>query len=818
MRRRLFRLTAAAAVAATLVAPALAQSERNGRLPPRVAAPAPVPAPAVAVEATAATEVVAGGARVGEAPPPPASAATDAIASPPAPPATVAVPVPRSQPAAAPAATAPGAAPLALVPVTEPAATDAAPPRPAATRAVRIRTPLPAVRSVAAALEAAPAAAKTAEDAIVAAADPSDALAAEAQSLRSTAEQELAAAAAQDTAEPAVVAEQPAVEEAALAAEHTAVPEQAVVAEATVEEPAAAETASVAEHEAVAAAEDTVAVAVVEDGHGAAPAAPPAATPAADHGAAEPHTPAADATAPAAPAQPDAAPPHGPAAPATDHAAPLPHPAAPAEAAPPAEGAVAEEVAADGLEAVVAPVVAEAAAVAASEAHPDPAGHGVPSAAEERQGGVRWIRGAGLPPPAAMQPVAGADPGGPDAGALSGEADPHAAAGHGANAAGSAATDKPRIRRKPSGEPIAAPYQLVRTLQAMQDDMAAGSTAALAAQRALLQRMEEEFANADPLVWQDRRNARALVTYTLGGGRPATLRRLLKSDTPPDGDEALMRGALAYVEGDEATARRYLVGIDARTLPASLGGQLAVAQAALVVGEDPKAAMTLLDTARLLAPGTLVEEAALRRQIFVASELADVDRFEALSGQYLRRFRRSVYAGNFRRRFAAALTRMTFLDDPAQFRRLDDMLAETEPEARRELYLVVAQAAVNEGKTELAATAAERALSTAPPGSLDEARGRLYRGAALAVSREGFDAAMADLRAIERRDLPRTDAALLQAASETAMLIETAASGTLPEVVAAVGAEGAEEDTPSPTVTKARAAIASVDALLEQAQ
>ena len=389
-----------------------------------------------------------------------------------------------------------------------------------------------------------------------------------------------------------------------------------------------------------------------------------------------------------------------------------------------------------------------------------------------------------------------------------------AGAGHAADPAPEA---PPRVRRRPSTAPIAAPYELVRTLQAMQDDMAAGSTAALAGQRALLQRMEEEFADADPLVWQDRRNARALVAYTLGGGRPVTLRRLLASDTPPDGDEALMRGALAYVEGDEATARRHLAEIDARSLPASLGGQLALAQAALAVGADPKGAMQLLDTARLLAPGTLVEEAALRRQIFVASELNDLARFEMLSGQYLRRFRRSVYAGNFRRRFAAALSRMDFLDDPAQFHRLDDMLAETDAEAQRELYLVVAQAAVNEGKTALAATAAERALASAPAGSMDEARGRLYRGAAMAVSRDGLDAAMSDLRKVDKRDLPRTDAALLQAASETALLIQTAAAAAEdgPDQPVEVAPD---DEAPSATVTRARDAIAAIDTLLEQAR
>jgi chemotaxis protein MotC len=771
-------------------------------------------------------------------------AATEASGAPEAVPVAVAVPAPRELPPAPSATAAPPApsvapappaagsalpadavaAPLALVPTVAPALapapTSASTPRP-----VRVRTPLPAARAAAAvgAMAAAAAGANAvAEEAAPAAAAAAiatvDDLAAEAEALRTTAEQERAAVtrpqalprpAERSAAPAAVAAGEPdeagdAVVAVADGAAAEAVPAEAVaeavVAEAVVAEAVSDESAP--SHEADAVPESAAPPHAAEAGHGA-PATP-------DVAHATPEGTAADAAAAAAGPAPDhaVAPAHDdPAAPPAEAVDATAEPAAEAHASNPAAAPPAAAAGHEGAGPDQAPADAPHGTepVAAGDATVDAA------AAEERPGGVRWIRGAGLPPPAPVETFVAADPAAPHGDAPAG--------GHAPAADGAAASEAERSRpRRPAGEAIAAPYQLVRTLQAMQDDMAAGSTAALAAQRALLQRMEEEFANADPLVWQDRRNARALVTYTLGGGRPATLRRLLKSETPPDGDEALMRGALAYVEGDEATARRYLAGIDARTLPASLGGQLAVAQAALVVGEDPKRAMALLDTARLLAPGTLVEEAALRRQIFVASELADLDRFEALSGQYLRRFRRSVYAGNFRRRFAAALTRMTFLDDPAQFQRLDDMLAETDPEARRELYLVVAQAAVNAGKTTLAATAAERALSSAPPGSLDETRGRLYRGAALAVTREGFEAAMADLRAIERRNLPRTDAALLQAASETAMLIETAAAGLLPETVAAPGTESGETDTPSPTVTKARAALAAVDALLEQAQ
>ena len=132
-------------------------------------------------------------------------------------------------------------------------------------------------------------------------------------------------------------------------------------------------------------------------------------------------------------------------------------------------------------------------------------------------------------------------------------------------------------------------------------------------------------------------------------------------------------------------------------LPASLGGQVAMAQAALIVGEDPRKALVHLDQARLLAPGTLVEEAAIRRSIFVADQIRDQERFELLARQYLQRFRHSVYAGNFRYRFAAGLTHLRLLDDPSQFHRLDWMIAELEAETRCGLYLTVASAAVVKG-------------------------------------------------------------------------------------------------------------------------
>ena len=73
--------------------------------------------------------------------------------------------------------------------------------------------------------------------------------------------------------------------------------------------------------------------------------------------------------------------------------------------------------------------------------------------------------------------------------------------------------------------PVTPPYEMVRTLQSLQAQVAQGNSQALAAQRALLLRMERDFMDAPAVVWQDPRNARAAVVLLLSGGHPAVVRR-----------------------------------------------------------------------------------------------------------------------------------------------------------------------------------------------------------------------------------------------------------------------------------------------------
>jgi chemotaxis protein MotC len=310
--------------------------------------------------------------------------------------------------------------------------------------------------------------------------------------------------------------------------------------------------------------------------------------------------------------------------------------------------------------------------------------------------------------------------------------------------------------------PAREPYQLVRTLQALQDDIARGSLEAHNAQPALLRKLGEEFQKADPAVWKDPKNARAVLTFLLSGGSPQAV-AALRSRSLVGIDWAVLDGAVAYVEGRPDEARARLGGIKTRDLPATIAAEIALVQSALVAQNDTKAAMERLDEARLLMPGTLVEEAALRREIFVAGQADDFDKFEALAQQYFRRFRHSIYAGNFRQRLALAVARFSLVQQPDRFPRLVALLDQLDGTGQRTLYLLIARTALVRGKVEMADLAAERLLGLTEEGSPERERARFYRAAARVVT-DVHEEAFLDLQKIEVARLPERDAELLRAA------------------------------------------------------
>jgi len=353
------------------------------------------------------------------------------------------------------------------------------------------------------------------------------------------------------------------------------------------------------------------------------------------------------------------------------------------------------------------------------------------------------------------------------------------------------------------------PFELVRSLQSLQDQIARGNARAHAYQRVLMARIGDQFGAIAAERWQEPRNARAALVFVLSGGNARVVQGLLDRGVSFEIDEKLLKGALAYAEGRMEEAKPLLDDVDARALEAGIGGHVAFVQAELAAKAEPAKALAHLDDARLLAPGTLIEEASLRRQIALVGATDDANRYEALAAQYLRRFPHSLYAGGFRQQFAAAVAGNARASEPDRLQRLEAIMGGVGPAERRDVYLTIAQEALHKGKVGVAAFAAASAGKMADADSVEQARARAYEGAALVVSAE-VERGAAMLSGIDRSKLVESDLALVDAGLAVAAEVTR-----LPEPT---DAEDAPPSAASHAVERAMKAIAQVDQMLNEAR
>jgi chemotaxis protein MotC len=199
------------------------------------------------------------------------------------------------------------------------------------------------------------------------------------------------------------------------------------------------------------------------------------------------------------------------------------------------------------------------------------------------------------------------------------------------------------------------PFEIVRSIQAIQDQIVLGNAGAKSRLPKVIMQLSERLLTTNPEVWRDAKNARAALLYALSGGTAKVIRKVLDLRLSPAPDLELMRGTLAYLEGHHEEAKNSLSQINASALPPALGGHIAMIQSALIAKDDPREALRLLDKARVMLPGTLVEEAALRRGLILARQISDIEKLACLSSEYIWRFPKSEYFESFRQQFASAV-------------------------------------------------------------------------------------------------------------------------------------------------------------------
>ncbi len=313
------------------------------------------------------------------------------------------------------------------------------------------------------------------------------------------------------------------------------------------------------------------------------------------------------------------------------------------------------------------------------------------------------------------------------------------------------------------------PFEAVRSMQILHDRIAQGDASAYRAQPMLISQIGQQLLATDNEAWHEARNTRAALIFVLGGGQTTILKRLVELGDKANIDKNLLNGVLAYVEGHEPVAKDLLMEVDARSLPPILGGHIALIQSGLVAHDDPSKALALLDLARLLAPGTLIEEAALRREI-VATEIGNQQRFTLLARQYMRRFQHSVYAETFKQQLTTQAIQIGTRSTSDQFTKLEDLLNEWEVDERRQIYLSMARTAVSQAMIAAGRRAADRAGRLTLDGSVDAARAKLYEAASL-IFTDDYELGRATLESLNRSRLPKSDADLYDRVLSVAKLV-----------------------------------------------
>lgn len=305
------------------------------------------------------------------------------------------------------------------------------------------------------------------------------------------------------------------------------------------------------------------------------------------------------------------------------------------------------------------------------------------------------------------------------------------------------------------------PYKLIRSLQVVQDAVVSGDHSAMEMQRFLLGVIDSRLRSADEKVFDDPRNVDAALIYAMSGGNPETLEILAIKDKFGNFDNEITTVLRAYLNGRAAKTQEEMEEVVDIYRDTPVGPYLTLVAANVTAALNDTSALELFDWARLTAPGTLVEEAALRRSLFIAERNNLVDEAISYAQLYARRFINSPYAGQY----ADLLVDLVVLNyGKVGEDRLNAILSFMDRPRKREVYLRIARKAVISGLRDLALIASEKAEELLMPGDdLPKALTNLYSGMAK-VPTEGVNAVLDTLNAVPERQLTSRDRALREAA------------------------------------------------------
>ncbi|MDZ7927791.1 MAG: chemotaxis protein MotC [Agrobacterium sp.] len=255
------------------------------------------------------------------------------------------------------------------------------------------------------------------------------------------------------------------------------------------------------------------------------------------------------------------------------------------------------------------------------------------------------------------------------------------------------------------------PYSMLRSLQFVQDSVTMGDHSATEMQRFLLQTIDERLKSAPSAIFKDPRNVDAALVYAMSGGNPATLELLVARDVDGNFDSRVADILRKYLSGKGTLVAQSIAAMVPEYRGKRIGAYLALIGGNVTIPRDPVAALGFYDIARLEAPGTIVEEAALRRSLAIAVEDGDAGRGVEYAQRYARRFLHSPYASQFADLLVSLVVKRV---DSIGHDTIEETFAMMDAERQKEAYLRLSRLAAISGKDKLARLAALKAKALSP--------------------------------------------------------------------------------------------------------
>jgi hypothetical protein len=322
---------------------------------------------------------------------------------------------------------------------------------------------------------------------------------------------------------------------------------------------------------------------------------------------------------------------------------------------------------------------------------------------------------------------------------------------------------------KPPDSASNALVQKVRSLQVVQEKLAHGDMSLAAAQRDILAELGKQLDRV-PAEQAHFPEWYAGASYLLSGGQPTNVEPFLKHKDMPPSVRKLLEGAIAYVKGDEARAAESLRNLDPGQFPSMLAGHLTMIQSKLNAGLKPEQRRELLKQTTNLLPGTLLEEAALRRLMELATVSRDQAGFLQAAQRYQIRFSRSIYSAEYRRAIISGILAFQATDHVFKDSELDSVIFAQTPVRRNDILHTVARIALSKGQERLCRYASGRLSRISTENSVTWTRATLYN---IACSVVGHDQNFVSrLKHLNISKLPPHDQALQAAALRLATQVQ----------------------------------------------